>query len=126
MRNRRDAERRGRLAEWIAIGWLMAKGYRILGHRVRTPFGEVDVAALNRGVFVIVEVKARATLSAGLDSVGHAGRRRIASAAAGLAARWRLGALPMRFDIVVIRPGRLPHHERDAWRMDEGLTMGQR
>lgn len=43
---RRAAERRGRSAEIIAALWLMAKGYRILGQRLRTPFGEVDIAAL--------------------------------------------------------------------------------
>ena len=49
MRDRRQsrqrAEQRGRTAELLAALWLMAKGYRILAHRARTPFGEVDLAA---------------------------------------------------------------------------------
>jgi putative endonuclease len=35
--SRARAERRGRVAEWIAMLFLIAKGYRILGHRLRTP-----------------------------------------------------------------------------------------
>ena len=67
--SRRKAERRGRIAEWAAMAYLMCKGYRILGHRLRTPYGEVDVAAWKDGVLVIVEVKARATYDAGAYAV---------------------------------------------------------
>lgn len=38
--SRERAERRSRVAEWIAMLFLIAKGYRILGHRLRTPYGE--------------------------------------------------------------------------------------
>ena len=62
---RQRAERRGRVAEWAAMLYLMCKGYRILGHRLRTPYGEVDLAAWKDGVLVIVEVKARNTYDAG-------------------------------------------------------------
>ena len=37
---RRRAERRGRLAELAAVLLLVAKGYRILARRYRTPVGE--------------------------------------------------------------------------------------
>lgn len=63
---RRAAERRGRRGEGSAALWLSLKGYRILASRVRTPFGGIDLVALRRGVLVIVEVKARPTLAAGL------------------------------------------------------------
>ena len=63
--SRKRAERRGRLAEWAAMLFLVAKGYRILGHCLRTPYGEVDIAAWKAGVLVIAEVKARATYDAG-------------------------------------------------------------
>jgi putative endonuclease len=43
--SRQQAERRGRAAEWAAMLFLLCKGYRILGHRLRTPYGEVDLAA---------------------------------------------------------------------------------
>lgn len=112
---RRAAEMRGRLAEWIAMIWLMAKGYRILGHRLRTPFGEVDVAAWKAGVLVIVEVKARRSYDAGAYAVTPMAQGRIARAARVLAGRWRLTAAPIRFDLVVVGAGWLPRHERAAW-----------
>ena len=37
--------RRGRLSEWLAAAALLARGYRILGRRVRTPYGEIDLRA---------------------------------------------------------------------------------
>jgi putative endonuclease len=114
-RRRRDAESRGRVAEFIAALWLMLKGYRILGQRLRTPFGEVDLAAWKGGALIIVEVKARKTYDAGAYAVTPQAQNRIAQAAQVLAGRWRLNAAPVRFDLVVIGSGLLPRHERGAW-----------
>lgn len=113
--SRQKAERRGRVAEWIAMFFLMAKGYRILGHRCRTPYGEVDVAAWKSGVLVVVEVKARATYEAGMYAVTPMAQQRITRAAQALAGRWRLHAAPIRFDVIVVGAGFLPKHERAAW-----------
>jgi len=112
---RARAERRGRVAEWAAIAFLMAKGYRILGHRLRTPFGEVDVAAWKNGVLVIAEVKARSTYDAGAYAVTPKAQERIARAAQALAGRWRLTSAPIRYDLIVVGAGWLPKHERGAW-----------
>ncbi|MBL8536559.1 MAG: YraN family protein [Hyphomonadaceae bacterium] len=113
--SRQAAERRGRTAEWLAMALLMTKGYRILGHRCRTPFGEVDIAAWKAGVLVIVEVKARRSYDAGAYAVTPTAQQRIARAAQVLAGRWRLGAAPIRFDLIVVGAGWLPKHERGAW-----------
>ncbi|MBX3428045.1 MAG: YraN family protein [Hyphomonadaceae bacterium] len=112
---RQQAERRGRTAEWIAMAYLMCKGYRILGHRLRTPYGEVDVAAWKDGVLVIAEVKARATYEAGAYAVTPMAQQRIARAAQALAGRWRITSAPIRFDLLVVGSGLLPRHERNAW-----------
>lgn len=117
-RRRRAAEARGRASELIAALFLMAKGYRILAHRARTPFGEVDLAALKRGVLVIVEVKARATLAAGVEAVTPMQQERLARAAQALAGRWRMTKLPIRFDIVVVGARWAPQHVRGAWYVD--------
>ncbi len=114
-KRRRAAEGRGRVAEYIAALALMLKGYRILGHRLRTPFGEVDLAAWKKGVLVIVEVKARASNEAGLYAVTPYQQDRIAKAASVLAGRWRLNAAPIRFDVMVVGAKLWPHHERNAW-----------
>jgi len=42
---RQSAERRGRTSEIIAAWFLRAKLYRILGRRVRTRAGEIDLVA---------------------------------------------------------------------------------
>jgi putative endonuclease len=113
--SRQKAERRGRVAEWAAMLFLMCKGYRILGHRLRTPYGEVDVAAWKNGTLIIVEVKARNTYDAGAYAVTPMAQQRIARAAQVLAGRWRLHAAPIRFDLVVVGSGVLPRHEPAAW-----------
>src|SRR5215212_4116738 len=52
----------GLSAESRAAAYLIAKGYRIVARRFRSPVGEVDIVARRRGVLVFVEVKARNTL----------------------------------------------------------------
>jgi putative endonuclease len=113
--SRAKAERRGRVAEWAAMLFLLCKGYRILGHRLRTPYGEVDLAAWKNGILVIIEVKARRSYVAGAYAVTPMSQQRIVRAAQTLAGRWRLTAAPIRFDLVVVGSGLLPRHERGAW-----------
>jgi putative endonuclease len=50
----------GRRGEWLAIVVCTLHGYRILGRRVRTPAGEVDLVCRRGTALVIVEVKRRA------------------------------------------------------------------
>lgn len=115
---RAAAERRGRAAELIAAVWLMGKGYRILAHRARTPFGEVDLAALKGRTLAIVEVKARRTRSEGVEAVGPFQQQRIARAGLALMKRYRLPHASVRLDIVVVRPWAAPIHIRDAWQAE--------
>ena len=82
---RERAERRGGIAEWATMLFLMAKGYRFLGHRLRTPYGEVDVPAWKQGMLFIVEGKARDTSDAGAYALTPASQQRITRAAAALA-----------------------------------------
>jgi putative endonuclease len=59
---RRAAFRTGVSAELCAAAYLIAKRYRILARRFRTPFGEIDLVARRGNLVVFVEVKARASL----------------------------------------------------------------
>lgn len=122
MRDRRQsrqrAEQRGRTAELLAALWLMAKGYRILAHRARTPFGEVDLAAVKGRTLAVVEVKARATRLMALESVGLRQRDRIARAGLSLAKRHRLDGASVRLDLVIVRPWSWPEHIADAWQAE--------
>lgn len=115
-RSRRAAERRGRSSEILAALFLRLKFYRILGRRVRTHVGEIDLVARSpTGVLCFVEVKSRREDRAALESVGPRQRARIARAAAlFIAGKNDLAHKGMRFDIVTIAP--VPRHFRDAWR----------
>ncbi len=74
----------GRRGEVLAAIWLLAKGYRILGFRLKTRQAEIDLLALKRGVLAVVEVKRRTTLLAALETVSADQRARLRRAA------WRL------------------------------------
>ncbi len=60
---------------------LMAKGYRILAKRFRTPHGEIDLVARKRNLVAFVEVKARATLDEAAYAVTPRQQARIIAAA---------------------------------------------
>ncbi len=117
---RRKAEQRGRRSEVWAALLLLAKFYRILGWRVRTPVGEIDlIARAPNGLVCFIEVKARSDALAAARSLGVQQQRRIAQAASHyLATRPHLAAKGMRFDVIAVAPRRLPRHYPDAWRDD--------
>ncbi len=118
---RRQAERRGRGSETFAALWLMLRGHRILGRRIKTHAGEIDlVSRAPFGPVCFIEVKARGDVRAAADAVSGPQRARIARAASlYLAARPALARHGARFDIVAIAPGGWPRHFRDAWRAED-------
>ena len=117
--SRKMAEKNGRRAEFMASLWLSLKWYRILGRRVRTPAGELDIVALSpRGVLSFVEVKARKSAAEALEGVSPRQRERIARAAElYLSRRPALRHNPVRFDAILVVPYRPPRHMKDAWRL---------
>jgi putative endonuclease len=100
----------------------MAKGYRILGFRPRTPYGEIDLVAARGPVLAAVEVKARTSLEAALEAVSPRQRERLRRAIRALASRrpGRENAV-FRLDLLALAPGRLPRHIPDAWSQDADL-----
>ena len=60
---RQVAFRTGISAESRAAAFLIAKGFRILARRWRSPVGEIDIIARRRSLLIFVEVKARANLT---------------------------------------------------------------
>ncbi|HWA63882.1 MAG TPA: YraN family protein [Caulobacteraceae bacterium] len=106
----------GRRGEVFCAAWLMLKGYRILGFRLRTPQGEIDLLAQKGEVLAVVEVKLRTTLEEALEAVSHAQRQRLRRAALSLAAhRPSLSSAAIRLDLIALAPGRWPRHIADAW-----------
>src|SRR5712664_2782883 len=105
------AFRTGLSAESRAAAYLMAKGYRILARRFRTPHGEIDIVAKRRNLIAFVEVKARASLDDAAYAVTPRQQRRIIDAAqAWLMAHPEHADFDLRFDAVLIAPRRLPRH----------------
>ncbi len=105
------AFRVGLSAESRAAAYLIAKGYRIVARRFRTPVGEIDIVARRRDVLVFAEVKARARLDDAAEAVTERGKRRIVAAAeAWLAAHPDDVNSNIRFDAVLVAPGRIPRH----------------
>lgn len=115
---KRRAERRGRRGELIAALLLLLKGYRILGKRVRTPLGEIDlIAQAPGGAVCFIEVKTRDTVRGAVEALLPRQQARIARAAdTFLAQKPHLKPRVVRFDTITIARGRLPRHFRDAWR----------
>lgn len=107
----------GRRGEVLAAVWLMAKGYRILGFRLKTPQAEIDLLAQRGQVLAVVEVKRRTSLEVALETVTVDQRDRLRRAGAALAAnRPGLRGCGVRLDLLALAPGRLPRHIPDAWK----------
>lgn len=111
----RRAWHSGHAAERLAALYLMAKGYRILEKRFRTPVGEIDLIVRRGRVIAYVEVKQRPEEALALEAVSETARRRISQAAAWYGARLKEPDLTQRFDVIAVRPWRLPRHLENAW-----------
>jgi putative endonuclease len=106
----------GRRGEVVSALWLMAKGYRILGFRLKTPQGEIDLLAKKGDVLAVVEVKLRGTIELALEAVGQRQRQRLRRAGEAIAARRAdLRGAAIRLDLMALAPGRWPCHIPDAW-----------
>jgi putative endonuclease len=110
------AFRLGLSAESRAAMLLVAKGHRIAARRWKTPVGEIDIVARRRRELVFVEVKARDTLDAAAESLTERGKQRIVAAA-----EFWLASHPddtecfIRFDVILVAPGKLPRHIVNAF-----------
>lgn len=116
---RRRAWRLGRWAESACVLTLVLRGYRILGRRLRSPVGEIDILARRGAVLAVIEVKARNDPDQAAEAVGARQRERLTRAAGWVVAgRPDLAALDLRFDVMLVAPWRLPRHLVDAWRAE--------
>src|SRR6266853_3045435 len=105
------AFRTGLSAETRAAAYLIAKGYRILAKRFRTPYGEIDIVARKRNLLAFIEVKARASFDDAAYAVTARQQARIIDAAqAWLMAHPEHADFELRFDAMLIAPRRLPRH----------------
>ncbi len=101
----------GLSAESRAAAFLIAKGYRIVARRWKSPVGEIDIVARRRKTLIFVEVKARARLDDAAEAViARQQRRIIAAAEAWLATHPDDVNSDMRFDVVLVAPKSIPRH----------------
>jgi putative endonuclease len=115
-RERVAAFHRGLSAESRAALLLIAKAYRIVARRWKTPFGEIDIVARRRNELVFVEVKAREQFDDAAEAVTGRSKRRIAAAAElWLAHRPADAQCAIRFDVILVVPGKLPRHLVNAF-----------
>ncbi len=112
----RKAHKRGHLAEYFALIHLMLKGYRILGFRLKTPQGEIDLLAQKGRRLAIVEIKSRTTLEEAIESVSSLQQERLWQAGLALQARRpNLARLDLNIDLYTLAPGKWPVHAINAF-----------
>jgi putative endonuclease len=113
----RDTYASGLRAEAFAALLLRLKGYRILARRYKTRVGEIDLIARRGRTIAFVEVKARRSLAAALESLTPAMRARICRAALSYIARNpRHAGCDLRFDLIAAAPPFYWRHLDNAWR----------
>lgn len=115
----RRARKDGHNGEWLAALYLMAKGYQILGFRLKTPHAEIDLLARKGRILVIVEVKRRRTFELAVSALHPDQQERLLIAGSRIVrSRPSLQRLEPRLDLIALSPGRLPRHLK-------GLTTTQ-
>ncbi len=111
--------RRGRFSELVAAAALLARGYRILQRRCRTPYGEIDLIAVRGRRLAFVEVKRRATRGEAEAALTQYQARRTARAAdfwVGRNPRYR--DHDRGLDAILVLPRRLPVYLPDALQVE--------
>ena len=109
----------GIAAEAAAAAALERDGWTVLGRRLRTAAGEVDLVAARDGLLAIVEVKRRARLAEAAAALGPRQRARLLAAAEILLAEnpgW--GNAGVRFDVVLVDQYGTVRRIADAFRLE--------
>lgn len=119
MKTRQAAQRRGHLAETVALWFLRLKGYRLLARRFKTRSGEIDLVMRKGETTAFIEVKQRRSADDAVIAVTSYQSKRISSAAAGWMARDPRAASGFcRFDIVAVSSNLWPTHIPNAFSGD--------
>jgi len=108
----------GRHGEDVAAGCLEAEGWTILARNFRAGPGEIDIAAERDGILGIIEVKTWQGLGQEdlADSITLKKRRRILETTKIFLARHReYSRLRIRFDVLLVRDGRVARRFESAF-----------
>ena len=118
-KRRQHALRWGHIAEWLAMFWMILKGYKPLALRYQGMGGEIDLIMQRGETILFIEVKARSAQSAALLAIDSGKIRKFNKAVQhwlmrhGWAQRHAL-----RGDAVLISPWHWPHHVKDAFTLE--------
>jgi putative endonuclease len=110
---------RGHRAEWIALLFLLMKGYRPLARRYAASGGEIDLIVARGDTVAFVEVKARGLMDDALSAITARKRQRFSRAVRTWLTRnaWAQGKT-WRADAVFIAPRRWPQHIVSAFELE--------
>ncbi len=94
----------GKCGENLALDFLQRRGYRIIKTNYKSKLGEVDVIARQKDTICFIEVKTRASQTAGLpvESITRQKRHQITKAALCFLKENKLWDRPARFDVVSV------------------------
>lgn len=106
----------GLQAEWLALLWLSAKGFRLLERRFGGKGGEIDLIMRRGRLVIFVEVKRRSRMEDALAAITPGKQRFIAARVRQWLARnpWAMDH-DLRMDAVFLAPLRLPRHVPDVF-----------
>lgn len=101
----------GRQGEKLAEKYLKKLGYKVAETNFKTPFGEADIVAWDRGTLVFTEVKTRSdeSFGTGAEAVTAQKRRRYVKIAQYYLLKERLNDVNVRFDVIEVENGTINH-----------------
>jgi putative endonuclease len=112
---RQKAEQDGRRGERLAALYLALTGWRVVGRRVKTRMGEVDLVARRGRTVCFVEVKWRARREDLATAIDARRLQRVADAARLLAPRYARVGEDQRIDVILLAPRTWPRRIVNAW-----------
>jgi putative endonuclease len=108
----------GNRAEWLALLWLTAKGYRLLARRFGGKGGEIDLIMKRGRTVAFIEVKARGRIDDAVTAITPEKRRLVEARIRQWIARngWAMDH-HLRADAVFLAPWRQPRHVRAVFEL---------
>jgi putative endonuclease len=114
-RNRRRSEGNGRRGESFAAWWFRLHGWRVVGRRVQSPRGEIDLIIRRFRTVAFVEVKWRRSVVERNRALDLWSIRRAAEGAEAIAHKYAGPQDTTRIDGLLLTPWRWPRHIVNAW-----------
>jgi putative endonuclease len=106
----------GLVAEVLCILRLWLTGWRVLARRYKHPTGEVDIIATRAKVVAFIEVKARSSRRAAIESIHPAQQARIRRAAQSWLSRHpQFSGHESRFDVMLLTHWPWPHRLKNMF-----------